>query len=120
MADDPTNPTGSGQDIDIIKPPVRGANLDSLADFQSAAYRAALQGQQLQRQHRTVLAQLGTALLPNDVSNATIPPAAGGYTQADIQVMVNELAALKQVVAQLVVNAAFQKQTLVDNIKTLT
>lgn len=122
MADVPAadSPTGSATDIDILKRPARDTGIDSLARFQSDSYNASLQSQRLQRQHRTALAQMGTITLPNDTSNITIPPAAGGYTQADIQVMVNELAALRQIVAQQSVIISFWKQTLTDNVKKLT
>lgn len=123
MADDPapdTIPTGTADDIDIIKSPTRGANIDAIAAAQSDSYRSALQGQQLQRQHRTALAQVGAITLPNDVSTTTIPPAAGAYTQADIQVMVNELAALRQIVAQQSIIFASIKTTMIDNIQKLT
>lgn len=124
MADDTTTttdgPTGSADDIDILKRPSRQTGIDALSKFQSDSYNASLQGQRLQRQHRTSLAALGTITLPNDVSTQNIPAAAGAYSQADMQVIVNELAALRQIVAQQSVIHAFTKQTLTDNITKLT
>ncbi len=120
MADDTDlsseTPTGSADDISIVKSAPRKGGLDAVVAYQGDQYRSALQSQILQRQHRTALASMGTIPLPNDISGATIPAAAGAYSQADIQVMVNELAALKVVVAQLSTIVAFWKQTLTDNV----
>lgn len=106
---------GSAADIEIIKPPSRGSDPNALADFNSKSYQAVLQNQTFQKQHRTVLAGIGSISLPNDVEeySGTAP---ASYDQATTQAMMDQLSAVSQSVAQMIVLFAYLKTLSTENV----
>jgi hypothetical protein len=117
MADDTPTP-GTANDITVITSPPKTSGLSALADYQSNLYRQVLVSQQYSKQHRTVLASLATI---NDLNElpAYSDTAAASYNQAQIQLLMNQVSAATQVLAQINVTLAFLKQTATDTVVKL-